>query len=131
MRIKILITILFYLFLFLSCGKDDSAGTQGDESALTLEGTVYADNVPADHVLVEFGVKATVYHPDYASSSKYTDSEGKYTFTQTTGSIGSYSGAYRVRAMNPFTGFWSDYREGTIPLGAKKSQDFYFFSEQR
>ena len=70
MRGKMISVCLILLFTFFNCSKSDNGNGSQDESSFTLEGTVYIDYVPADHVLVEFGGKDSIYLPNYTTSSR-------------------------------------------------------------
>jgi len=127
MNSKILTAVLLFSLLF-SCSKKES--NDSEDVTFTLNGTVYVEQIPAGDVLVEFGIKATIFRPDWNTTTRYTAQDGKYTFTQTTGSQGSYGAMYRVRVMNPLTDYWTEYREKAAPLGQTVTEDFYIISEE-
>jgi len=126
MKRKFFIIILLILSLCY-CSKKDS--NNSDDATFTLEGTVYIDDVPTSNLLVEFGTKPTIYHPTWSEITRYTDQDGKYSFKETTGSVGSYGAIYRVRVKNPIIDFWTEYKSGTVPLGQTVTEDFKFYRE--
>jgi len=123
-----ILTSIFLIALLFSCSKDDN--NSSEDVTFTLNGTVYVDQIPAGDVLVEFGIKATIYRPDWNTTTRYTDQDDKYSFTQTTGSQGSYGAMYRVRVKNPLTDYWTEYREKAVPIGQTVTEDFYIISEE-
>jgi len=114
---------LFILLVFLSFCKSSGNDSTSDAS-FTVNGTVFIDSIPTSTIQVELSV-GTVSPRTYTKS---TDSEGKYTFTETTGRPNNYSAFYSVRAMNPGTGAWSDEQAGRCPLDEIVIHDFYFFT---
>ena len=80
--------------------------------------------------MVEFGTKPTIYHPTWNETTRYTDNDGKYVFTETTGSVGSYGAMYRVRVKNPLIDYWTEYKSGSVPLGQTITEDFYFTTNE-
>ena len=118
MKIKTIVFILFILFMFSSCKKNSNDNAQ--EEFLTIQGTVYVNEVPAGNVLVE----------GYFSGqrqSENTDENGKYSLSGTGfGRSRTYIANYAVRAMNPFTEDWSELRRGQGPIGTTLTEDFYF-----
>ena len=126
---KIVYIILLLIPILFNCSKNGSNNGLG--VIFILEGTVYIDDEPRSNVMVEFSSKpAKYYTTEYgANISRYTDQNGKYNFSETTGSRISYAIMYRVRIKNPLTGLWLKYREGNVPADVKKIEDFYIYSE--
>jgi len=115
---KIILFILIILFISSSCSK--STNESIEEEHLTVQGTVYVNEVPAGNVLVE----------GYFSGqrqSENTNENGKYSLSGTGfGRSRTYIANYAVRAMNPFTEDWSELRRGQGPIGTTLTEDFYF-----
>jgi len=128
MRRKTVVIFLLLFFLVAFCSKsNDNTG----ESAFTIEGTVFVDQNPASNILVEFGTKPT--HSGLTQwhiTTKYSDENGKYSFTANIGQESGYGMRYRVRVKNPITTAWTDYREKTAAPGITFTENFFFSTSQ-
>ena len=104
------------LFSFCSSGNESTQ----EEGQLIIEGIVYVNEVPTAEVLVECYISGQRH-------SGHTDENGQYTLSGVgAGRTRTYSANYAVRAMNPLNDTWSELRNGTAPVGATLTVDFYF-----
>jgi len=118
MQRKIIILTVVLLTTILSCKKKSNESLQ--EEFLTLQGTVYVNQVPESDVLVETYISGQ-------RLTRNTDENGRYSVRGTgAGWTRTYVANYGVRAMNPLTDEWSEFRQGQGPIGIAITEDFYF-----
>ncbi len=124
---RFLYLILFLGLLFnFNCSKSSSSSSN---KVFTLTGTVYVDNVPTAGIDVEFQIATgdpNIGNVTWDSTVRKTDSNGKYKFER--GGFREWTD-YRVRAKNPFTHAYTNFKTGRAFLGTTKTEDFYFTSQ--
>ena len=116
------ILILFLFTLFMNCGSSD---TGEEEQDFIVRGTVSVNGELYEGALVEFGYRLST-NGTFSDTRIPTDSSGAYEFVTKfrPGNLGR--SRYRIRAQNPLTEVWGDYREAGISLGVPREQNFYF-----
>ncbi|RKY87854.1 hypothetical protein DRQ09_03785 [candidate division KSB1 bacterium] len=124
MKFRAFIFLLSLIFTFPLCNKKVDEVTE--KYNFTVNGTVYVNNVPVGNVMLEFGTKESIYIPDWNTVLKYTDENGKYNFTITVPQRTGFGSQYRIRAKNPITQSWSNYRHGTVQPEKTITENFYF-----
>ena len=114
--------LIFTVFFFCKSGTENEP-----DDSITVEGTVFIDQVATGNVEVEF-LKSGAYYSEWYTSTQLTDNNGKYCFIEKPTHIGATFIKIRIRIRNPLDGEWTDYRQRTVPLGGVITENFNLYS---
>ena len=118
-KTPLLFISLFLFFSFFSCKKGS-----GNNPTISyyFRGTVYLNNIPTPDITVKLGIRDSskfIGGLDWDENRETkTDSDGKYEFKITETHAEPHGWTWKVRALNPGTGEWTDWiYGGTVTAG--------------